>query len=145
MCPWWLYGESIFTWLIGYSALLGPIAGVMICDFWVLRRKQLAVDELYMMDGRYTYGSGTNRWAVWALIIGVLPNLPGFLLQISATSALPVDKLIAATRIEDGRAWMQTANDVYQYAWMVGFVVAFVAYYVLMSAFDSSFRADQQA
>ena len=79
MCPWLIManaGSYIFTWLIGYSALLGPIAGIMIADYWLLRRCSLDVPDLYRLDGRY------GRWnpaALVALVVGVLPNVPGFL------------------------------------------------------------------
>src|SRR5690606_30585417 len=62
--PWKLYSDLanyIFTWLIGYSALLGAVAGVMIADYYVLRRRRLDVADLYREDGRYAYGgSGFN-------------------------------------------------------------------------------------
>jgi nucleobase:cation symporter-1, NCS1 family len=79
MMPWKLLASAdtyIFNWLVGYSALLGPIAGIMIVDYWVLRKRKLDVPDLYRVDGRY---AGVNRVAVGALVLGVLPNVPGFL------------------------------------------------------------------
>ena len=79
MFPWKLLettGAYIFTWLIGYSALLGPIAGIMVVDYWIVRRQTLDVPDLYRTNGRYP---AFNPVAMVALVAGVLPNIPGFL------------------------------------------------------------------
>ena len=58
MMPWKLYADAaayIFTWLIGYSSLMGAIGGILIADYWVLRRRQLSPPDLFKLDGRYTY------------------------------------------------------------------------------------------
>ena len=63
--PWKLLQDPsgyIFTWLIGYSALLGPIAGVLLIDYFVIRKTQLDVASLYQRRGAYTYLRGFNRW-----------------------------------------------------------------------------------
>ncbi|MFV1981015.1 MAG: NCS1 family nucleobase:cation symporter-1, partial [Rhodothermia bacterium] len=86
--PWRLYadlGNYIFTWLIGYSALLGSIAGVMLVDYYLIRRSRLSVDDLYLTDGIYSFGgSGINWRAIAAVLIGIAPNVPGFVAQASA-------------------------------------------------------------
>jgi len=118
--PWKLIADPsgyIFTWLVGYSALLGPIGGIMIVDYYLVRRQQLAVDELYQYQGRYGYGSGVNNAAMLALVLGVLPNIPGFL---TAVGALAKDSV---------PAWL---NGVYSYAWFVGFFLSGLIYLVLM-------------
>src|SRR5258708_24013707 len=82
MMPWKVLESTqgyIFTWLIGYSALLGPVAGILIVDYYMIRNKDLNVDGLYSETGPYTYSSGWNRVAVIALMLAVLPNVPGFL------------------------------------------------------------------
>ncbi|HEY4001919.1 MAG TPA: cytosine permease, partial [Candidatus Xenobia bacterium] len=136
ICPWKLLssvGAYIFTWLIGYSALLGPIAGIMICDFWVLRRKRLAVADLYRMDGRYHYSNGWNPLAVVALVLGVLPNIPGFIYTLKGVDAA------TATGFQG------LALQVYAFAWLVGFAVAFVVYGVLMHVLQGdNIRQDQE-
>ncbi len=79
--PWLLLesvGAYIFTWLVGYGSLLGAIGAVMIADYWILRRRQLDLADLYKMDGRYAYSGGWNWRAIAAVLIGVLPVLPGF-------------------------------------------------------------------
>ena len=74
MMPWKLLSSAeayIFNWLVGYSALLGPTAGIMIADYWILRRRELAVADLYLLDGRY----GRVNWsAMAALALGVAPT-----------------------------------------------------------------------
>ncbi|HEY8210580.1 MAG TPA: NCS1 family nucleobase:cation symporter-1 [Myxococcaceae bacterium] len=107
MMPWKLLasaGAYIFSWLIGYSALLGPIAGIMIVDYWVLRKRELDVPDLYRTGGRY---AGVNWLAVGALVIGVAPNIPGFLKAAGAFSGEPT-------------FW----DDLYVYAWFTGFILA---------------------
>lgn len=118
--PWKLIESSggyIFTWLVGYSALLGPIAGILITDYWLLRRTRIAVDDLYRHDGRYSYRGGWNPAAVAATIIGIAPNLPGFL-----ATALPA-------RFDGMPAFLVAA---YPYAWFVGAGVASLVYYGAM-------------
>lgn len=114
--PWKLVadpGGYIFTWLIGYGALLGPIAGIMIADYYVLRKKVLDLPELYRASGIYRYSSGFSLAALAAFLLAVLPNLPGFLVQT---------KVIAATH--------PLFSALYQQAWFVGFGLAFVLYLV---------------
>jgi NCS1 family nucleobase:cation symporter-1 len=110
--PWKLLasqGAYVFTWLLGYSALLGPIAGILIADYWVMRRTQLDVADLYRPEGRYR---GTNPVAVAALVLGVLPNVPGFLSAIGVRHPPAPD------------LW----DAIYVYAWFVGFLIAFAVY-----------------
>jgi NCS1 family nucleobase:cation symporter-1 len=79
--PWVLLetaGAYIFTWLVGYGSLLGAIGAVMIADYWILRRRQLSLADLYKHEGRYAYSGGWNWRAVAAVFIGVIPVLPGF-------------------------------------------------------------------
>ena len=119
MMPWKLLastGGYIFVWLAGYSALLGPIAGILIADYWLIRRTRLQVDDLYRADGAYAYRRGWNPAALIAFAAGVLPNLPGFL----ATAA---PGAFAA-----GPAWMA----IYTWAWFVGLAVALLVYLALM-------------
>jgi NCS1 family nucleobase:cation symporter-1 len=111
--PWRLYRDPsgyIFTWLIGYGALLGPIAGIMISDYFVVRRGRLEVDDLYRRGGAYEYQGGVNWVAVLALVLGVLPNLPGFLAAVRGAQAPP---LFAA---------------LYEWAWFVGFAIAAIVH-----------------
>lgn len=117
MMPWKLVADPtgyIFTWLIGYSALLGPIGGILVCDYFVLRRTRYSLIDLYRENGIYRYSKGWNLCAVVALVVAILPNLPGFLAQVSSLS-IPA-------------FWI----SYYNYAWFTGFFLAFVLYYGLM-------------
>ncbi len=125
--PWKLYGDPngyIFTWLIAYSSLLGPIGGIMIVDYYFIRKKELAVDELYRHNGRYKFSNGFNHVAIIALLAGVLPNVPGFLVNI---------KVVVADTMP---LWV---NNLYHYAWFVGFFVSGIVYWVL-TAKDTKFN-----
>ncbi len=115
MMPWKLLADPsgyIFTWLIGYSALLGPIAGVLICDYFVIRRMELSLDGLYR-HGPYSYAHGFNAKAMIALALGIALNVPGFLGTIGAVTVPAF--------------W----TTLYSYAWFVGFAVAFGVYLAL--------------
>jgi nucleobase:cation symporter-1, NCS1 family len=109
MMPWKLlstFSAYIFGWLVGCSAFLGPIAGIMICDYYLVRHRQLAVEDLYRRDGKYEYRKGFNLIAILALAVGVAIALIGL--------------EIAALR------WL------YDYAWFVGFCISGGLYCVLM-------------
>jgi NCS1 family nucleobase:cation symporter-1 len=113
MMPWRLYNDAaayIFTWLIGYGALLGPVAGIMIVDYFVLRRQALDVDALYRRGAAYEYRNGINWIAMLALLIGVAPNVPGFLGALGTMRPSPF--------------W----SAIYNWAWFVGFGLAASVY-----------------
>jgi NCS1 family nucleobase:cation symporter-1 len=113
--PWKLLASAdtyIFDWLVGYSALLGPIAGIMIADYWILRRKELDVPDLYRTTGRY---AGTNWVAMVALLAGIAPNVPGFLHSVHVLGGEP-----------------GIFTDIYPYAWFTGVVIAAVVYVIGM-------------
>jgi NCS1 family nucleobase:cation symporter-1 len=136
MMPWELLksaGSYIFTWLVGYSALLGPIAGIMICDFWVVRRKSLHIEDLYRLNGRYRYAGGVNPLAIIALVLGILPNLPGFILEVAARTVTKEAIIASLPKGLQAAAWLSV--QVYSYAWLVGFAVAFLSYRALMAGF----------
>ena len=113
MLPWKLASHGIVDWLIGYSALLGPICGIMIVDYWILRKQTLDVPELYRPHGRH---AGTNWIAVGAMVLGILPNVPGFLEQVKLSG--PVHPLM---------------HWIYVFAWFVGFAIAGGVYYAGMT------------
>ena len=117
MMPWRLYADAaayIFTWLIGYSSLMGAIGGVLIADYWVLRRRQLAPAELFKVRGLYSYTNGINWRAMLALALAILPVVPGF--------------LRAATTPGGVVARPTYLDTLYTYAWFVTFVLSFVLY-----------------
>ncbi|MBX7221881.1 MAG: NCS1 family nucleobase:cation symporter-1 [Blastocatellia bacterium] len=121
MMPWKLMasmGAYIFTWLIGYSGLMGAIAGILICDYWVLRRQQLDLAGLFHEKGPYSYGSGYNWRAIGVFVLAVAPVVPGFLRAASTPGGQVADPNFLDT--------------LYTYAWFVTFGIAFVLYFISM-------------
>jgi NCS1 family nucleobase:cation symporter-1 len=109
MMPWKLlsdFSAYIFGWLVGYSGLLGPVAGVMIADYFILRRARLKLDDLYTRNGAYEYDGGVNWRAVAALGGGIAVALLGLVVP--------------------------PLRFLYDYAWFVGFGVAGGLYLALM-------------
>jgi len=81
MMPWKLVADPnhyIFVWLIAYSALLGPIGGILIADYFVYRRRKLNLPALYQANGEYRFTNGFSMVALIALVLAVLPSLPGY-------------------------------------------------------------------
>lgn len=120
--PWKLLetaGGYIFTWLIGYSALLGPIAGILIADYFILRKRELDTDALFRHDGQYGANNGWNAAGLIALVVGILPNLPGFLFIAGLVDSVP-----------------DIFKSVYNYAWFVGLFVAGALYLLLAKKGD---------
>ncbi|WP_281302003.1 MULTISPECIES: NCS1 family nucleobase:cation symporter-1 [unclassified Iodidimonas] len=116
MFPWKLMesaGTYLFTWLVGYSALLGPIVGILIVDYFLIRRTELVVDDLFSNDGRYSRKGGWNKIALLALILGALPSLPGFLHATRILGSVP-----------------PIFDSIYSYAWFVGVGVAGGVYWI---------------
>ena len=110
MMPWKLLGNFsayIFGWLVGYSGLLGPIAGVMIADYFLIHKRKLFVPELYQRGGQYEYSNGVNYRAMAALGAGIVVALLGL--------------VVPSLR------WL------YDYAWFVGFLVAGGVYVAVMN------------
>jgi NCS1 family nucleobase:cation symporter-1 len=110
MMPWKLLGDFsayIFGWLVGYSGLLGPVAGTMIADYFIVRRRKLNVPDLYRRGGEYEYAGGVNPKALLSLAVGVVVALVGL--------AVPPLRFL------------------YDYAWFVGFGISGALYCVLMS------------
>lgn len=109
MMPWKLmatFNSYIFGWLIGYSGLLGPLAGIMVTDYFIVRRKQLRLADLYRRNGVYEYRNGVNYLAMLALAAGVAAALTGLFVPVM--------------------------HMLYDYAWFTGFFVSGIFYTVLM-------------
>jgi len=121
MFPWRLYADAaayIFTWLIGYSSLMGAIGGILIADYWILRRRRLSLADLFSTTGRYSYGGGVNWRAMGALVGAMLPVIPGF---------------VRAATTPGGQVAEPTMFDaLYTYAWFVTFGLSMVFYLALM-------------
>jgi len=109
MMPWKLLADPsgyIFAWLLGYSGGLGSIAGVLIADYWLVRDKRLALADLYLERGEYSYSGGWNWRAVVATLLGCAFAWAGLVIP--------------------------AMKPMYDYAWFVGFIVAFVVHLLLM-------------
>ncbi len=109
MMPWKLMADHqtlIFGWLGGYAAVLGPVAGIMICDYYLIRRRILIVDDLYLRGRTYEYNRGFNWNAVGALVAGATVALVGLVVP--------------------------SVRFLYDYSWFVGFAVAFAVYAAVM-------------
>jgi NCS1 family nucleobase:cation symporter-1 len=108
MQPWKLLADPsgyIFAWLLGYSGGLGSIAGVLIADYWLVRRTRLRLEDLYLPTGAYRYAAGWNFRAVVATLAGCA----------LAWGGLVVPAL----------------KPLYSYAWFVGFFVSGILYWGL--------------
>ena len=122
MMPWKLYADAaayIFTWLVGYSSLMGAIGGILIADYWILRRRQLSLPDLFKPNGQYAYSGGVNWRAMAALVLAILPVVPGFL----RAATTPGGQVAAPTILD----------SLYTYAWFVTFAMSLVLYLVLAS------------
>jgi len=115
MCPWKLLATPdayIFGWLVGYSGLLGPVAGIMVADYFLIRKTELDVNSLYHREGIYYYAKGVNPRAMLSLVLGVAIALIG--------------------------VFVPSLHPLYDYAWFVGFFVAGFVYLVTMRATASA-------
>ncbi len=109
MFPWELTKDAnayIFGWLVGYSGSLGSVAGVLIVDYWILRKATLDLPSLYKSDGAYRYHNGWNGNAVWATVIGAGVALLG--------------------------AFWEPMKPIYDWSWFVGFGLSGGIYWMLM-------------
>lgn len=118
--PWKLIADPsgyIFTWLVGYSSLLGPVGGIMIVDYYFIRKQSLLLNDLYDSKGIYSFSKGFNINAILALVIGIIPNVPGFLSTI---------------KVVDRNFFPSFIIGLYNYAWFVGFGISGFLYWILM-------------
>lgn len=125
--PWKLVSDPsgyIFTWLIGYSSLLGAVGGVLIADYFVIRKRRLDLAGLYRSNGPYWYLAGFNPFALLSLVVGIAVCVPGFVYTVTTP---PNQKTIE-------NIWTQ----LYSYAWFVSFGMAFVSYIMGMSLTHAS-------
>ncbi|MEJ7601328.1 MAG: NCS1 family nucleobase:cation symporter-1 [Kofleriaceae bacterium] len=108
MMPWELLKDAnrYFQWLNGYSGALGAVAGVLIVDYWLIRKTVLDLPALYTPDGTYRYRNGWNLPAVIATVVGATVALLGF--------------------------FWPAMHPIYDWAWFVGFGLAGGLYWILM-------------
>jgi nucleobase:cation symporter-1, NCS1 family len=118
--PWKLYADAaayIFTWLIGYSSLMGALGGILIADYFVLRRQHLSLPDLFKVQGRYTYSNGYNFRAIIALVLAIIPVVPGFIRAATTPGGVVADAGFF--------------DHLYTYAWFVTFGLSFALYLLL--------------
>lgn len=128
MFPWKLMenaGTYLFTWLVGYSALLGPIAGILIADYFLVRKTEFRVEDFFRKDGAFGANAGWNPAGLSAFALGVLPNLPGFLHATGVLKSVP-----------------PFFDSVYGYAWFVGFAVAAILYLLFSTMIEAAKTAN---
>ncbi|KAF5178284.1 Purine-uracil permease ncs1 [Thalictrum thalictroides] len=123
--PWRLLQSSesfVYTWLVSYSALLGPIGGIVLVDYYLLRRTNLNISALYTANplGAYYYTGGYNLAAMTALVIGILPVIPGFLQKVGILTSVS-----------------NAFTVVYNNAWFISFLSAGIVYWVLSRLFGT--------
>lgn len=121
--PWKLFADShsfIFTWLLGYSAVLGGVCGVMLADYHIIRKRHLALLELYNFDssGHYYYNHGVNWVGIICMILGVIPTIPGFLAELG--------KFAPTSAVE------RFFVHLYDYAWFVSLAISLSCYLLMM-------------
>ncbi|KAG8376632.1 hypothetical protein BUALT_Bualt09G0083600 [Buddleja alternifolia] len=119
--PWRLLQSSesfVYTWLVGYSALLGPIGGIILADYYLIQEAELSVKDLYSLSpgGAYYYFGGYNLVAMGALLIGILPVIPGFMHKVGILSSVP-----------------DIFNVIYNNAWFISFFLAGILYWIISS------------
>ncbi|KAF2687403.1 hypothetical protein K458DRAFT_333812 [Lentithecium fluviatile CBS 122367] len=113
--PWNIIKNAagLLAFLSGYSCLMGPLAGTMVCDYYIIKKRKLNIDELYTSHGIYWYNGGWNWRAYVSFVIGFAPLLPGFAKSIEPT-------------LNVGGAW-----KIYSFAWIFGFHLSMLSHYVI--------------
>jgi NCS1 family nucleobase:cation symporter-1 len=111
VCPWWVLGH-IEEYLILFSGLLGPVLAILVCDYYVLRKKTLVLPDLYKETGAYAYSNGFNTAAIVAFVVGGALAIAG--------------------------RWVPILEPLYNLSWFTGFIVAFGIYYLMMKKNFSS-------
>lgn len=119
--PWKLVAQAkiyINKWLIPYSSLLGAVGGVLIADYFLIRKTRLDLPGLYRKEGPYWYTAGFNPRAILALVAGIAPCVPGFLATVEL--------------VQFSQEWKEVWLNMYRYAWFISFGISFVVYAALM-------------
>jgi NCS1 family nucleobase:cation symporter-1 len=129
--PWYLLSEPsvyIFTWLGTYGGITGAIAGVLIADYWLIRRRQLKLADLYRSDGIYRYAGGWNWRAVVALLVGAFFAIGGAYTPAGQSGPFPETGVLPFLKWD--LAFGEFTFNLYDYSWIVALVIGFVLYWV---------------
>jgi NCS1 family nucleobase:cation symporter-1 len=130
--PWYLISDPnvyIFTWLGFYGGATGAIAGVLIADYWLVRKTVIRLGDLYRPSGVYRYMSGWNWRAVVALVIGMILAVGGAYSNVvngAATGPFPEGGLLPFLKFE-----LPWGGFLYDYSWVVGLIVSLLVYWAL--------------
>lgn len=118
LVPWKILSsaQTFLAFMGGYAVFLGPMAGIIAADYWIIKKKHIDIPSLYNPDGRYRYIGGCNWRAAVAFLVPVAPLLPGLGLSISGSSVV---------HINDG------ATNLYTFNWLFGFVTSIFLYTTL--------------
>jgi NCS1 family nucleobase:cation symporter-1 len=113
--PWNIIKNAagLLAFLSGYSCLMGPLAGTMVCDYYIVKKRKLNIDELYVSNGIYWYSGGWNWRAYASFVAGFAPLLPGFAKSIKPT-------------LDVGGAW-----KIYSFAWIFGFALSMLTHHII--------------
>ncbi|KAH7305529.1 uracil permease [Stachybotrys elegans] len=117
LCPWIIVasGQAFLSFMSAYAIFMGPIAGILFCDYWIVKRRRYDVPALYDPRGIYTYGRyGTNWRAVMATLPVMAPLLPGLAARVSPSTV----------NIDRGLVHLFAMN------WLFGFFTSIFVYYV---------------
>jgi NCS1 family nucleobase:cation symporter-1 len=166
MQPWRFLADPkayIWTWLLGYGAFTGGIAGVIICDYWIIRKQKVKLHDLYVKEGYYNFASEHISWVavIYALILLVLtiilwskgailgegwPSnlttavlvlglLAGIYLYATKTKGVNFAGVLALfTGVVGSLVLGKVSTVLSQWTWFTGAIVAYIAYYVLYKA-----------
>ncbi|TBU38119.1 NCS1 nucleoside transporter family [Dichomitus squalens] len=121
LCPWEILAsaQGFLSFMNGYTVFLGPFAGIMVADYWIVHHGKVDVPSMYRPHGRYRYTYGFNWRAVVAILLSVPPNMPGLISSINPKIAVG------------------GAMKIFDFAWIFGFTVALTVYSVLSLAFPA--------
>lgn len=123
--PWKILANPngyIHLWLVGYSPFMGALAGIMICDYFLLRKTRLDLKEMFKSNGKYTYTAGWNIIAFFVFIVSVLPSIPGFLLN--------------SHLINEKNMFPKWLLNSYNYDWFLSFFFAIILYFIMTKLFN---------
>lgn len=119
LCPWELLSSAavFISVLSAYSVFLGPIIGIQVCDYWLIRKRQIKLSDLYhpRPEGIYYFVKGFNPRSFVAWVLGFATQLPGFASNVTPDS------------VKVGKAW----HELFYLAFPLGFAISFAVHYVL--------------
>lgn len=119
LVPWKILESagSFLNFMSAYAIFLGPIAAIMLFDFWLIKKRKYDSLAMYQPEGIYRYSAGVNWRAVVAFIVGVAPSLPGLINSVNSSIDVGV------------------GIHPYQFGWLLGFFATTLVYVALSYIF----------